>query len=93
MKKVKRCHSIAIEGDVVHALYQEGPVDVREIGAITKAEKISDVKFDPRLQSWTAVDRKTGKVIARDRSRKTCVEKEHAYYEREIARGRAPWDR
>ncbi len=83
-----------ISGDTVKCLYNESrDVDVRDLGEIVKARKISDVKFDPKTQTWTAIDRKSKKVIARDKSRKTCVEKEHAYYEKKIAGGKPPWAR
>lgn len=49
------------------------------------------MKFDLRRQEWIAVDRRTGKVIARDKSRKACVQKEHDHYEKNIARGNYPW--
>lgn len=83
--------SFIIEGDRVEALYNE-EVDVRLLGEIIRAEKISDIRFDPERQEWTAVDRKTGRTIARDRSRSECVRKEHAFYEREISEGRIPWE-
>jgi len=88
----KISQTFVIEGDVVKCLYNEAQdVDVRKLGDIVRAEKISDVRFDTKTQTWIAVDRKTGKTIARDRSRKKCVEKEHAFYEGMIAAGKPPW--
>ncbi len=65
-------------------------MDVREVGDIIASDKISDVKFNTKTQLWEAIDRKTLKVVATDRSRTGCVRKEHAYYESEIAQGRIP---
>lgn len=91
MKKTP-LQTFVIDGDRVEALYnEEVGMDVRIAGKIRRAEKISDVKFDAASQKWIAVDRRTRKIIARDKSRKRCVQKEHAYYEREITRGRIPW--
>ena len=82
-----------IDGDKVECLYTEVEgLDVRKLGRIKKAKKISDVKFHAGEQQWHAIDRKTGKIIARDPSRSECVRKEHQYYEREIAEGRIPWE-
>jgi len=61
-------------------------------GTVKEAEKVSDVKFDSASQEWVALDRKTKEVIARDPSRKACVQKEHAYYENKIADGDFPWE-
>lgn len=91
---MKQVQTLVIEGDQINALYTEKiGLDVRQMGRITKAEKISDVKFNPKTQRWEAIDRKTKKVVATDKSRTGCVEKEHAYYDRRIAKGKYPWSR
>lgn len=89
----KFSQTFIIDGDHIESLYSEVKgVDVRKLGTIKKAKKISDVKFNPKTQKWEAIDRKTKKVIAKDKSRSECVRKEHVYYEREIANGQIPWD-
>jgi hypothetical protein len=88
----RETQTLVIEGGTVKAMYTEtGPIDVRMLGDIKKAKKVSDVKFDPKMQSWVAIDRKSKKVVAKDRSRAGCVLKEHAHYEKEISRGKPPW--
>lgn len=86
-----KTQTLVFDGDTVKAMYSEGGFDVRRLGPITHARKVSDVKFEPKSQEWVAIDRKSKKVIARDKSRKGCVKKEHAHYEKEIARGKPPW--
>lgn len=90
---MKQTQTIVIDarGDV-KAMYSEGTRSmVRRLGTITRAKKVSDVEFDPKTQTWVAIDRKSRKVVARDESRKACVREEHAHYEKEISKGRPPW--
>lgn len=90
--KVSQTLIIDPENGAVTALYNESVgLDVRKLGRISRAEKISDVAFNTKTQLWEAVDRKSGKVIAADASRKKCVRMEHVYYEAEIKKGRMPW--
>lgn len=89
---MKTTQTLVISGDGVKAMYSEaGLFDVRKIGEIKRAKKVSDVKFDASTQKWVAIDRKSRKVVAMDRSRKVCVQKEHAHYEKLIAKGKYPW--
>lgn len=89
---MKTTQTLVIEGDTVKAMYIEGAcIDIREVGTIDLAKKVSDVKFDAKSQEWIAVDRKTRRVVARDPSRAGCVTKEHAYYEARIISGKYPW--
>jgi hypothetical protein len=90
----KETQTFVIEDGVVRCMYSEkGAVDLASIGVIRKAKKVSDVSYNAKLQLWEAVDRKTGKVVARDGSRKECVRKEHQHYDSGISRGRLPWKR
>jgi hypothetical protein len=78
-------------GNVRSMYSEETALLLEKLGPIQSAKKVSDVKFDPKTQTWVAIDRKSRKVVARDVSRKGCVRKEHAHYEKEIARGKPPW--
>jgi hypothetical protein len=89
----RRSQSFVIDGANVKALYSEEGLDVRSLGQLRQARKISDVRFNPKLQLWQAIDRRTRKVIASDRSRKGCVRKEHQHYDRDISKGKFPWRR
>jgi hypothetical protein len=89
----KRTQTLVIDdsGNVKAMYSEETGSMLRSSGTIVRAKKVSDVKFDPKTQAWVAIDRKSRKVVARDASRKECVRKEHAHYEKEIARGNPPW--
>lgn len=89
---MKTQQTIVIDGDTVCAMYSEDSFfDVRDIGIIEEAKKVSDVIFNAKKQRWEAIDRKTRRVVAHDPSRKGCVSKEHAYYEARISAGKYPW--
>ena len=94
MKARRKVRSYVIEGGTVTCMYSdEDRALLGKTGKIIRAEKISDLRFNPTRQKWEAVDRKTKKVIASDATRKGCVRKEHDHYERMIARGVIPWER
>lgn len=89
-----RVRSFVIEEGVVTCLYaDEDRKILGKVGRTTKAEKISDVRFNAKAQKWEAVDRKTRKVIATHVTRAGCVRGEHDYYEELISRGVIPWER
>lgn len=93
-REVVQTFIISKKDGSIKALYVEGArFDMRKIGRILKARKISDVKFNEKTQLWEAVDRKSGKVIASARTRKGCVEAEHLHYEKQISKGKYPWKR
>lgn len=88
----RKVMSFVLSGSTVSGLYDDDKVEtLKMLGGIDRAEKISDIRFNPKGQKWEVVDRKTGKVVATDRSRKKAVQKEHDFYERMISRGRIPW--
>lgn len=89
----RKVQSYEISGSEVTALHSEDGFDLKALGPIVKAEKISDVRFNVKRQMWEAVDRKTGRVIARDASRSACVALEHDHYEKMISAGKIPWRR
>lgn len=92
-RRKPRSYVVDAKGNI-SCLYYDGDRSLfRMMGRMVRAKKISDVRFSPDKQRWEAVDRKTRKVIAFDAARKRCVEKEHDFYERMIARGVIPWER
>lgn len=92
-RRRRAIQTLVIEGDRVRAMYSEtAPINTRTLGPIVQAKKVSDVRFNSAKQRWEAVDRRTKRVVAHDPSRAGCVQKEHAYYERGIRRGRYPWE-
>ena len=94
MKARRKVRSFVIENGTVTCLYSDEDRKILgKVGRTTKAEKISDVRFNARTQKWEAVDRKTKKVIATHATRAGCVRGEHEYYEGLISRGIIPWER
>lgn len=92
MRKKQSTQTFVIQGSTVRSMYLEsGGVDIRSLGPIKEAKKVSDVKFNQRTQKWEAIDRRSKRVVVSHRSRKTCVRLEHQHYDRGISQGKCPW--
>lgn len=89
----KTTQTFVLEGANVKAMYSEsGGIDVRSLGRIKQARKVSDVRFNRRTQEWEAIDRRTKLVVVSHPSRKECVRLEHQHYDRGISKGKFPWN-
>jgi len=91
--KRRLIQALVLRGDSIYCMYTEKPgIDVRKYGDVKRAVKVSDVVFNAKKQRWEAIDRKTKKIVAKNKSRAECVAAEHAHYVLMIAEGRFPWE-
>jgi hypothetical protein len=60
------------------------------LGRILAMPRASHVEFDTARQEWVAHDARSGRIVARGRSRDAVLREENEHYTREIAHGRLP---